>query len=174
MVDRREQVAREMLVNEARNLHSIQKNAKAMMLRVIDRLNNYPEAEARLRAHLSDKDNEMTRLEQILGSLGEDRSGIKDGAMSAMGSATAMLTAGLEDDILKTSMLTYGLASYEIVAYEGMILLAQTAGLAEAVQLLETCLSEEKAMADWLHAHMAPTLERYLDLRAQPDQEAAH
>lgn len=174
MATPREQIAREMLVNEARNLHAIQKNAKAMMLRVIDRLDNYPEAKARLQAHLGDKDNEMSRLEQILVSLGEDSSGFKDGAMSAMGGATAMLTAGLDDDILKTSMLTYGLASYEIVAYEGMIVLAQTAALADAARLLEASLGEEKAMAEWLHEHMTPTLHRYLDLRAEIGTEAAH
>ena len=174
MAEAQGQIARDMLVQEARNLHAIQKNAKAMMLRVIDRLDSYPDAEARLRAHLGDKDREMARLEQILGSLGEKPSGFKDGTMSAMGGATAMLTAGWEDDILKTSMLTYGLANYEIVAYEGMIVLAQTAGLAEAASLLEACLAEERAMAEWLHEHMKPTLQRYLELRAHAGHEAAH
>ena len=50
MAESQQQIARDMLVTEARNLHAIQKNAKAMMLRVIDRLDSYPEAEARLRA----------------------------------------------------------------------------------------------------------------------------
>src|SRR3569623_278079 len=71
-------------------------------------------------------------------------------------------------------MLTYGLANYEIVAYEGMIALAQVAGLADAAKLLDTCLSEEKAMAKWLHEHMLPTLQRYLDLRVEVGKEAAH
>ena len=174
MAGERVQIAREMLANEARNLHAIQKNAMSMMLRVIDRLDHYPDAKARLQAHLADKDNEMSRLEQILVSLGDDPSGFKDSTMSAMGGATAMLTSGLDDDILKTSMLTYGLANYEIVAYEGMIALAQVAGLADAGKLLDTCLSEEKAMAKWLHEHMLPTLQRYLDLRVEVGKEAAH
>ena len=174
MPQTRQQIAQDLLMNEARNLHAIQKNAKTMMLRVIDRLDSYPDAKARLQAHLGDKDAEMARLEQILAACHDDSSSFKDGAMSAMGGLTAMLTSTLDDDILKTSMLTYGLASYEIVAYEGMILLAKEANLDEASNLLEACLAEEKAMAQWLHEHMAPTLQRYLELRTQSVHEAAH
>jgi len=35
----------------------------------------------------------MARLEEILASLGDDRSGFKDGAISAMGGVTSMLTS---------------------------------------------------------------------------------
>jgi ferritin-like metal-binding protein YciE len=90
-----------------------------------------------------------------------------------MGSMTAMLTARLDDDIIKTSMLTFGLAQYEIAAYEGMILLAGRAGKDDAVPLIEDCLAREKAMAEWLHTHMAPTLERFLELSAR-EIEPAH
>ncbi len=167
-------ISRELLVNEARNLHAIQKNAKAMMKRVIDRLDDYPEAKQRLIAHLSDKENEMLRLEHILADLGQDPSSFKDSAMSAMGAMAGAMTGGLEDDILKSSMVTYGLASYEICAYEEMILLAGKADQPTAIPLLKACLSEEKAMAEWLHEHLAPTLERYLKLRNEKGHEAAH
>jgi ferritin-like metal-binding protein YciE len=165
--------ARKMLLNEARNLHAIQKNAKSMMLRVIDRLEHYPDAKARLEAHLTDKDEEMRQLEQILESEGSAASGAKDGLMSAMGGMTAMMTSTLDDDIIRTSMLTFGLAKYEIAAYEGMILLAHKAGMDSAVPLIEDCLRREKAMAEWLHDNMAPTLERYLML-SERELEPAH
>jgi ferritin-like metal-binding protein YciE len=121
-------ISRELLANDARTLHGVQKNAKAMMKRVIDRLDDYPEAKQRLVAHLKDKDNEMRRLEQILYDMGESASPVKDATMSMMGSMTGAMTAGLEDDIIQTSMVTFGLASYEICAYEGMISLAEKAG----------------------------------------------
>jgi ferritin-like metal-binding protein YciE len=168
-----QETARKMLLNEARNLHAIQKNAKAMMLKVIDRLDHYPDAKARLEAHLGDKDAEMANLEQLLESEGQSASGAKDSLMSGMGSMTAMLTSGLEDDVIRTSMLTFGLAQYEIAAYEGMVLLARRAGRDDAVPLVEDCLRREKAMAEWLHSHMAPTLERYLQL-SESEVEAAH
>jgi ferritin-like metal-binding protein YciE len=167
-------ISRELLANDARTLHGVQKNAKAMMKRVIDRLDDYPEAKQRLVAHLKDKDNEMRRLEQILYDMGESASPVKDATMSMMGSMTGAMTAGLEDDIIQTSMVTFGLASYEICAYEGMISLAEKAGENRAVPLLRTCLEEERAMAQWLHEHMAPTLERYLELRSLKGREAAH
>lgn len=167
-------ISRELLANEARNLHAIQNNAKAMMHRVIDRLDDYPDAKQRLIAHLSDKDNEMRRLEQILKWLGEDTSSFKDSTMSMMGGLAGSMTGALDDDIIKSSMVTYGLASYEICAYEGMILLAEKAGQSEAIPLLNRCLAEEQAMADWLHEHMLPTLERYLKLRSEEGHAAAH
>ncbi len=167
-------ISRELLANEAQNLHAIQKNAKAMMERVIDRLDDYPEARQRLQAHLTDKDNEMRRLEQILYDMGRDSSSLKDSTMSMMGGMTGAMTAALQDDILKSSMATYGLASYEICAYEEMIALAEKAGELRAVPLLKTCLEEERAMAAWLHEHMRPTLERYLELRAVKGGAAAH
>lgn len=43
-------ISRELLVNDARTLHAVQKNAKAMMKRVINRLDDYPEAKSRLLA----------------------------------------------------------------------------------------------------------------------------
>jgi ferritin-like metal-binding protein YciE len=169
-----QEISCELLANEARNLHAIQKNAKAMMQKVIDRLDDYPDARQRLIAHLTDKDNEMLRLEHILADLGQDASSFKDTAMSVMGGLTGAMTGTWVDEILKSSMVTFGLASYEIYAYESMILLAQKAGQPQAVALLKTCLSEEKAMAEWLHEHLAPTLERYLKLRSEKGHEAAH
>jgi ferritin-like metal-binding protein YciE len=167
-------ISRELLVSDARTLHAVQKNAKAMMVKVIDRLDDYPEAKQRLKAHLTDKDNEMKRLEQILNELGQDASSMQDATMSMMGGITGAMTGGLEDDILQTSMMTYGLASYEICAYEGMIALAEKAGEMRAVPLLKTCLDEERAMADWLHQHMPGTLDRYLELRSDKGRKAAH
>src|SRR4051812_7008073 len=104
MIADEQELSRKLLASEARNLHAVQKNAKAMMLRVIDRLDDYPEAKARLQDHLRDKDNEMQRLEQILAAMGEGASGAKDVTMSAMGAMTGLMTGALEDDIVKTSM----------------------------------------------------------------------
>jgi ferritin-like metal-binding protein YciE len=169
-----QELSRELLISDTRTLHAIQKNAKAMMKRVIDRLDDYPAAKERLQAHLGDKDKEMQRLEKILGELGEETSALQDSTMSMMGSMTGAMTAGLEDDILQTSMVTFGLASYEICAYEGMIELAQKAGETRAVPLLKSCLEEERAMAAWLHDHMSETQDRYLALRSAKGRGAAH
>jgi ferritin-like metal-binding protein YciE len=169
-----QEISRELLVNEARNLHAIQKNAKAMMLKLIDRLDDHPHAKDRLVAHLADKDAEMLRLEHILADLGQDASSFKDSTMSVLGDLTGAMTSSWVDDILKSSMVTYGLASYEICVYEAMILLAEKADQPQAIPLLKTCLSEERAMAEWLHEHLGPTLERYLTLRSNKGREAAH
>lgn len=165
--------ARELFVAGLENIHAIQRDAKSMMLKVIDRLEHYPEAKERLVAHLTDKENEMKRAERILENMGEKPSSGKDNAFSAMGKMTAAMTHGLDDDILQTSMLTFGLANYEIALYEALIALAAPAGQPDAASDLKTSLKEEKAMADWLHENLEPTLERYLKLKAE-GKKAAH
>jgi ferritin-like metal-binding protein YciE len=168
-----EQVARKLFVSGLEDIHAIQRDAKSMMLKVIDRLDHYPQARERLQQHLGDKEREMQRAETILNEMGEKPSGTKDGTFSMMGGATAMMTGALPDDVLKTSMLTFGLANYEIALYESLIHLAEPAGQPQAVDLLKQSLSEEKAMAEWLHVNMAPTLDRYLQLSSQ-GEKAAH
>jgi ferritin-like metal-binding protein YciE len=105
--------------------------------------------------------------------MGEKPSGAKDSAMSMMGGMTALLTAAMEDDVLKTSMMTFALANYEIAQYEALLALAGPAGRPEAEPLLQASLREERAMADWLHENLKPTLMRYLELRAE-GRDAAH
>ncbi|HWE47524.1 MAG TPA: DUF892 family protein [Caulobacteraceae bacterium] len=165
--------ARKLFVAGLENIHAIQRDAKSMMLKVIDRLDHYPDARQRLQAHLKDKDSEMARAEQILDRMGEKPSGAKDSTFSFMGGATAAMTHGMEDDVLKTSMLTYGLANYEIAAYESLISIAGPAGQPDAKPLLEQSLSEEKAIAEWLHDHLEPTVMRYLELKSK-GEKAAH
>lgn len=165
--------ARKLFVSGLENIHAIQRDAKSMMLKLIDRLEHYPQARQRLEAHLGDKEREMDRAETILTGMGETTSGAKDSVFSAMGGMTAAMTGGRNDDVLQSSMLTFGLANYEIALYESLITLAEPAGEPQAKGLLEASLSEEKAMADWLHENLRPTLHRYLELSAA-GQTAAH
>jgi ferritin-like metal-binding protein YciE len=165
--------ARKLFVSGLENIHAIQRDAKSMMLKLIDRLDNYPEARERLQAHLADKEREMDRAERILADMGETSSGAKDSMFSAMGGMAGSMSGAWKDDVLQNSMLTYGLASYEVALYEALIALAEPAGQAQAQGLLKESLSEEQAIADWLHRHLKPTLERYLELSAE-GRKAAH
>lgn len=164
--------ARELFVAGLEDIHAIQRDAKSMMVKVIDRLDHYPKARARLEAHLGDKDSEMARAEQILSAMGEKPSGAKDHTMSLMGGATAMLTGGMSDDVLKSSMLTFGLANYEIALYESLISLADLAGQPQAKPLLEQSLHEERAIADWLHDNLQPTVLEYVALESAGEDAA--
>lgn len=165
--------ARKLFVAGLEDIHAIQRDAKAMMLKVIDRLDSYPDARERLKLHLQDKDNEMRRAEEILKGMGQSVSGAKDSGLKILGGATAMLTGMMEDDVLKSSMLTFGLAQYEIALYESLLTLAEPAGQPSAEPLLEESLGEERAMADWLHEHLKPTVMRYVELKSQ-GRQAAH
>lgn len=162
--------ARTLFVEGLRNIHAVQKNAKSMLEKAIDRLENYPDVEARLRAHLGDKDREMERAETILENMGEERSGMKDAAMAMMGNMSAMMNAAAGDEILKNSYACFAMANMEIAAYESLLLMGAAAGETHAIRLLQQSLNEERAMAAWLQDNLKGTVIMHMQLRSEGRQ----
>src|SRR4051812_10373720 len=69
---------RSLFVTGVQNAHALEKQARQLMERQIERSGDYPEVEQMLRRHLDETNAQEERLDQILDSLGEDRSVLKD------------------------------------------------------------------------------------------------
>src|SRR5947209_20246426 len=95
--------AREIFVTGLRNAHAMETQARELMERQSERLTDYPEVQARLKAHLRETEGQLKRLEQCLSSLGESASTIKDTAQSFMGNMMAIAYAVLDDEIHKNT-----------------------------------------------------------------------
>lgn len=156
-----------------RNAHALQKNCREMLERQVDRLEKYPAIEARLRAHLKDKDTQLHRLEGILSDLGESPSVMKDAAAALGGNVSALMAAPMSDEVLKNSAANYAMANLEIATYESLLVLGEAAGKVDAIRALQTSLSEERAMANWLAEHMRETAVMFLKMRSE-GQQASH
>ena len=167
------EAAMPLFVDGLRNAHALQKNCREMLERQVDRLEQYPVVEARLRDHLRDKDAQMQRLENILSQVDESPSAFKDAAASIGGAVSSLMTAPMSDEILKNSAANYAMANLEIATYESLLVLGEAAGQVDAIRTLQTSLSEERAMANWLAEHMRETAVMYLKLRSQ-GQQASH
>jgi hypothetical protein len=68
------QTAREIFVVGLRNAHAMETQARELMERQSERLDEYPEVKAKLTAHLQETNEQLKRLERCLDALGEGAS----------------------------------------------------------------------------------------------------
>jgi ferritin-like metal-binding protein YciE len=156
--------ARNLFVVGLRNAHAMENQALSIMKPQVDRVENYPEVARRLEQHVSETEGQIRRIETVLDDLGEDRSSLKDTALSAVGSLTAMGHSMAGDEILKNSFANFAFENYEIAAYRSLITLAQDTGFENSVGPLNENLAEEEAMAKWLEDNLPTVTHRYLEL----------
>lgn len=156
---------RSIFVVGLRNAHAMESQALSMMRPQLDRIEHYPEVAERLQRHIAETEGQIERLERILDGLGEDKSGLKDMAMSMMGGMAAMGHAMAGDEILKDSFANYAFEHYEIAAYKSLITLARSAGATEAIPLLQQNLEQEMAMAQWLDQNLETVTMKYATRR---------
>ena len=76
------QTARDIFVVGLRNAHAMEVQARELMERQSERLDDYPEVKAKVAAHLQETHQQLKRLEQCLEACGETTSTLKDTAQS--------------------------------------------------------------------------------------------
>lgn len=158
-------VMREYFVTGLKNAHAMEKQALSMMQPQLKRLEHYPEVAARLGQHIRETEGQIDRLRQILGSVNENPSMIKDGFLSAMGSMAALGHVPAQDEILKNSLANLAFENYEIAAYTALHTIARTVGDEQAAGLLQQNLDEEKQMAAWIQENLPEITRTFLSLR---------
>ena len=148
-----------------KNAHAMEKQALSIMQPQVNRLKHYPDLLQRLEAHISETETQVSRLDEILQSVGESSSSMKDSLLSAFGSMAALghVTAG--DEVLKNSFANLAFENYEIGAYIALITAARAAGESQAIPLLEQSLDEERRMAEWVAEHIPSVTETFISLK---------
>ena len=158
-------VIRSIFVTGLQNAHALEHEALAIMNRQIDRLENYPEVEERLRQHREETEEQIRRLESIFGEVGESRSALKDVAMAIGGNLAALGHTFAGDEILKNTFANQAFENFEIASYRSLITMAEAADLAGVVPLLTETLREEEAMAAWVAESVPMITTRFLSLK---------
>lgn len=147
-----------------RNAHAVENQALAIMKPQIARLENYPDIAERLRLHQDETEAQIGRLEEVLESLGETHSTLKDAGGSLMGALASLGHSFTGDEILKNSFANFAFENYEIAAYRSLLTMADMAGVGSAAAVLRQSLQEEEDMAGWIEDHLEETTRRYLTL----------
>jgi ferritin-like metal-binding protein YciE len=139
----------------------------------LERIESYPEVARRLEEHIRETHGQIDRLESIMEGLGESASGLKDMALSAVGSMAAMGHAVAGDEILKNSLANFAFENYELAAYSSLVTLAEAGGYQDAKPGLMQSLDEEQAMAEWIGSHLPEVTLRFVRLR-ETGEQASH
>ena len=157
---------RMLFVTGLQNAHAVEQQALALIDRQLDRLVHYPEISERLRAHRGETESQIRRLDDILASLGEQGSSLKDMALSFLGNLAAMGHVMAADEVLKNHFVNAAFENYEIASYTALIAIAEAGSFPTASALLKDTLREEVAMAAWVQDSLPELTRKYLSLRA--------
>lgn len=158
--------ARDIYVTGLRNAHAMEVQARELMERQSERLDDYPDVKAVLTRHLQETKEQMSRLERCLADCGEDYSSIKDTTQSIAGNFMAMFHAAAPDEILKNTFANNAFENFEIAAYKSLIALSQQAGQPAAKDILQLSLDEEQKMADWVRDNVEKVTLAYVQKAA--------
>ena len=154
------------LIDGLKDAHAMESQAVTLTSMQADRLRNYPELEARIRAHLDETKAQRDRLEGVLGELGVSASGLKDFVLKAGANFAAGLHSLTEDEVIKNSITSYAFEHFEIAAYTSLIAAGKAYDNSRVVDVCQQNLKEEQAMAKWLEDHLAETTLQYIERTA--------
>lgn len=154
-----------------RNAHAMETQAIELLQRQVERLQNYPEMEARMRQHIQESEQQQKRLEELLGSLSETHSSLKDTAMGILGNLAAMGHTPAADEVIKNTIANFAFEHYEMGAYKSLLAMAEATGHTAAMGALRQNLQEEVAMANWIDQHINETTMMFLS-RSEAGQKA--
>jgi ferritin-like metal-binding protein YciE len=156
--------AEEVYLVGLRNAHAMEIQARELMERQSERLEDYPDVQAKVKHHLAETNQQLQRLEECLDACGETSSTLKDAAQSVMANTMAMAHAMAGDEILKNTFANNAFEHFEIAAYKSLLALCAAAGQDSARSLLEANLREEERMAAWIDANVEKVTQDYLSV----------
>ena len=155
------------------NAHAMEKQALSIIQPQLNRLSHYPDLARRLEEHKAETEAQIDRLDQVLGSIGESASAIKDAGLSAAGSMAALGHVVAGDEVLKNAFANLAFENYEVAAYTSLLASGRAAGHADAIPLLEKNLAEEHAMARWVEDHIPAVTETFISLKSRGETAKA-
>jgi ferritin-like metal-binding protein YciE len=154
--------ARDLFVVGLRNAHAMEVQARELMERQSERVDQYPEVKSKVSAHLEETNEQLRRLESCLEACGESTSSVKDTTQSLAANMQAMMHALAGDEILKNTFANGAFENFEIAAYKSLLALCGAAGVASAKAPLEQSLKEEQRMASWIDSNVEKITMEYL------------
>ena len=153
---------RPLFITGVQNAHAVEKEARQILSRQLERLENYPEMKSIIRRHLEETNRHEERVDEILEQLGEDRSVLKDIATQFMGNVAALAHVPAGDEILKNAFANHAFENFEVAAYKSLIVMAEAAGEGRFVAALKQNLQEDETAARLIYEQIEPVTRIYL------------
>ncbi len=158
--------AMDLFITGLRNQHAVETQAVQLLSRQVERLENYPEMEARMRQHIDESKIQAQRIEELLQSMGSSHSSLKDAGLGLAGNMAALAHTVAPDEVLKNTFANYAFEHFEIASYKSLLSLTDASGQSNATTALTQSLREEEDMAQWIDSHLADTTMRFVQRSA--------
>jgi len=149
-------------VTGLQNAHAMETQAIQLLTRQVERLENYPDLEARMREHLEESKSQRARLEEVLNDLDESYSALKEAALGLGGNFAALGHIAAADEVIKNTLANYMFEHFEIAAYKSLIAMSEHLGHPAGAAVAKISLAEEERMAEWIDEHIGATTLRFL------------
>jgi len=145
------------------NAHAMETQAIQLLTRQVERLENYPELEAKMRTHLEESKRQRERLEEVMHTLDEQHSALKEAVLGLGGNFAAIAHTMASDEIIKNTLANYMFEHFEIAAYKSLIAMSEYLGHDSGAAAARASLREEEVMAAWIDEHIAPTTVTFME-----------
>ena len=153
---------RAIFITGVKNAHALEKEARQILSRQLERLENYPEMEAIVRRHLAETNGHEQRMDEILDALGEERSVLKDWGAQIMGNAAAIAHVPMGDEILKNTFANHAFENFEVASYKSLITMAEVVGETRFTSALNQNLKEDENAAQMIKDQVETITRQYL------------
>jgi ferritin-like metal-binding protein YciE len=153
---------REHLIDWLRDAYAMESQAISLLETQVSRLETYPAARAKVRAHLQQTHQQREAIEVCLGQLDADPSTLKDIAQKTIANVQGLFHAMSEDEVLKHALGSYSFEQFEAASYRMLAAAARAAGEPGIADTCERIQAEEEEMGDWLWEQMPQLTQEYL------------
>ena len=149
-----------------RNQHAVETQAIGTVKNELGRMEAYPELHARMQQERERSTEQAARLDRLLAKHGSRASVVKEMGAGGIATAAGVAHAVVPDDMLKNVLSAIGYKAYEIGSYSMLITMAQAAGAADDVPVLEQSAQEEQEMSEWFSANLPNLVHAYFQQSA--------
>ena len=156
----------ELYLTGLRNQHAVETQVIGTVQNELTRMQPYPELYAKMQMEKEQAVLQAARLDDLLGRHGTSKSLAKEAVAGGIATVAGFAHMTASDDVLKNVLAAIGFKAYEIASYKALTALAQAAGAAQDIAVLELSMREEQAMGDWLGSHLPELVHAHLALQA--------
>ena len=160
-------------VDELRDAYDAEKQLTKALPKLVKAARS-PDLRAAFEAHLEETRGQIMRLEQIFANLGEKVRGKHcDGIAGIIEEGKAVMEEDFDEATMDACLIAAGQRAehYEMAAYGTMVAWARAMGHAEAADLLQETLDEEKAADETLSSLAEDGINDAAASAAHPDEE---
>jgi ferritin-like metal-binding protein YciE len=155
--------ARDLMIAGLHNAYGLEQQAIAMLDANAKRLENYPSLQKRIAEHAQESRRQQELVAKTLERYGESPSQAKATVMGFAETVQAMVHSLASDEVLKNSFTGYAFEHFEIASYRALAVMAEAAGEQPVVDMAETIVREEEAMAAFLAEHLPEVVRRHIE-----------